>query len=75
MELKQHWRIQSFDVGQARPLEVASAGLVDRFWITATVPGDVHSALIERKIIDNPYPQNNGCCRRADKGAWGRNTG
>lgn len=55
MELNQHWRIQSFDVGQMRPLEVAAAGLDDRFWITAKVPGDVHSALIERNIIENPY--------------------
>ncbi|CAG7655876.1 glycoside hydrolase family 2 protein [Paenibacillus allorhizosphaerae] len=55
MELKSVWRIQHFDVGQARPLEVASPGLDDRFWITARVPGDVHSALIERNIIENPY--------------------
>ncbi|MFD0676688.1 MULTISPECIES: beta-mannosidase [unclassified Paenibacillus] len=55
MELASLWRIQHFDVGAKRPLEVASAGLDDRFWITAKVPGDVHSALIERKIIENPY--------------------
>ncbi|UUZ79635.1 hypothetical protein LJK88_31625 [Paenibacillus sp. P26] len=55
MELKSVWRIQHFDVGQVRPLEAAAPGLDDRFWITAKVPGDVHSALIERKIIDNPY--------------------
>ncbi|MDF2962795.1 MAG: beta-galactosidase [Paenibacillus sp.] len=55
MELTSLWRIQHFDVGQKRPLEVASAGLDDRFWITAKVPGDVHSALIERNIIENPY--------------------
>lgn len=55
MELSGLWRIQHFDVGQARPLDVAAAGLDDRFWITAKVPGDVHSALIERGIIDHPY--------------------
>jgi beta-mannosidase len=55
MELTSLWRIQHFDVGQKRPLEVAASGLDDRFWITAKVPGDVHSALIERNIIDNPY--------------------
>ncbi|MDQ0917401.1 glycoside hydrolase family 2 protein [Paenibacillus sp. V4I5] len=55
MELSGLWRLQQFEVGQARPLEVAAAGLDDRFWITAQVPGDVHSALIERGLIDNPY--------------------
>ncbi|TVY07637.1 beta-mannosidase [Paenibacillus cremeus] len=55
MILNSLWRIQPYDVGQMRPLEVAAAGLDDRFWITAKVPGDVHSALIERGIIDNPY--------------------
>lgn len=55
MELHTGWRIQGFDPGQARPMEVAAAGLDDRFWMTAKVPGDVHSALMERRIIDNPY--------------------
>jgi beta-mannosidase len=55
MEVTGVWRIQHFDVGQKRPLEIASPNLDDRFWITAKVPGDVHSALIERNIIDNPY--------------------
>ena len=55
MELKSLWRIQHFDVGQVRPQELAFPGLDDRFWITAKVPGDVHSALIERNIIENPY--------------------
>ncbi|WP_240419122.1 beta-mannosidase [Paenibacillus periandrae] len=55
MEIKGVWRIQHFDVGQKRPMEMASPNLDDRFWITAQVPGDVHSALIERNIIDNPY--------------------
>jgi beta-mannosidase len=44
MELTGVWRIQHFDVGQKRPMEMASPNLDDRFWITAQVPGDVHSA-------------------------------
>lgn len=55
MELTSLWRIQHFEVGQVRPQELAFPGLDDRFWITAKVPGDVHSALIERNIIENPY--------------------
>ncbi len=59
MELQSLWRIQSYDPGQVRPLEIAAHGLDDRFWITAKVPGDVHSALIERGIIDHPYYGHN----------------
>ncbi|NOU67877.1 glycoside hydrolase family 2 protein [Paenibacillus sp. LMG 31461] len=55
MELSGLWRLQQFEVGQVRPLDVAAAWLDDRFWITAKVPGDVHSALIERELIENPY--------------------
>lgn len=55
MELNKQWRLQGFDVGQARPLEIAAPGLDDRFWMTAAVPGDVHTALQERGLIDPPY--------------------
>jgi len=71
MELSGLWRIQHFDVGQARPLDVAAAGLDDRFWITARVPGDVHSALIERGIIDHPYfGHNDAKCRWIEQKEW-----
>lgn len=71
MEIASNWRIQHFDVGQARPLEVASAGLDDRFWITAKVPGDVHSTLIERNIIENPYfGHNDAKCRWIETKEW-----
>ncbi|WP_159888241.1 beta-mannosidase [Paenibacillus puerhi] len=59
MELTGLWKIQHYDVGQMKPLEVAAAGLDDRFWVTARVPGDVHSALIERSLIDHPYYGHN----------------
>ncbi|MGG1313669.1 beta-mannosidase [Cohnella laeviribosi] len=74
MELEQGWRLQFFEVGQKRPLEIASPGLDDRFWITAKVPGDVHSALIERKIIAHPYYGHNDVTSRwiEDKEWWYR---
>ncbi|WP_420830621.1 glycoside hydrolase family 2 protein [Cohnella algarum] len=65
MELKHDWRIQHFEPGEKRPLDVASPGLDDRFWATASVPGDVHAALIERRIIDHPYYGHNDV-----KGRW-----
>jgi beta-mannosidase len=55
MDLSGNWRIQNYEVGEKRPLEVAAQMLDDRFWITAKVPGDVHSAFMERQLIDNPY--------------------
>ncbi|MDR6878564.1 glycosyl hydrolase 2 galactose-binding domain-containing protein [Bacillus sp. 3255] len=71
MELSGLWRLQQFEVGEARPLEVAAAGLDDRFWITAQVPGDVHSALIERGLIDNPYfGHNDAKSRWIEKKEW-----
>ncbi|MDF2926018.1 MAG: glycoside hydrolase family 2 protein [Paenibacillaceae bacterium] len=59
MELNHLWKLQQFEPGEKRPLELAAPGLDDRFWISAKVPGDVHSALIERRIIDNPYYGHN----------------
>ncbi|TDF96634.1 beta-mannosidase [Paenibacillus piri] len=71
MELKSLWRIQHFDAGQVRPQELAFPGLDDRFWITAKVPGDVHSALIERNIIENPYfGHNDAKCRWIEQKEW-----
>ncbi|MHA7963833.1 beta-mannosidase [Paenibacillus sp. CAU 1782] len=74
MELNRLWRLQGFDVGQAKPLEMASPGLDDRFWITAAVPGDVHTALMERGLIDHPYFGHNDAKSRwvEDKEWWYR---
>jgi len=76
MELNNLWRIQHFDVGQVRPQELAFPGLDDRFWITAKVPGDVHSTLIERNIIENPYFGHNDVKSRwiEQKEWWYRTT-
>lgn len=58
-DLSGHWKIQHFEVGEKRAMDVAAAALDDRFWIGAEVPGDVHSALVERSIIDPPYYGHN----------------
>ncbi|MCL6604301.1 MAG: glycoside hydrolase family 2 protein [Paenibacillus sp.] len=55
MELSAVWKIQHFPAGLMKPYELAFPGFDDRFWISAKVPGDVHSTLIERNIIDHPY--------------------
>ncbi|WP_338552374.1 glycoside hydrolase family 2 protein [Paenibacillus sp. KS-LC4] len=65
------WRLQHFEVGEKPPLQVAAPGLDDRFWMTANVPGDVHSTLIDRRIIEHPYFGHNDIkCRWIEQKEW-----
>ncbi|MCM3090733.1 MULTISPECIES: beta-mannosidase [unclassified Cytobacillus] len=71
MKLNNNWKIQHFDVGAVRDLEVASPEYIDYFWMTASVPGDVHSALIDRKLIDDPfYGHNDLKCQWVEEKVW-----
>lgn len=74
MDLNGLWRLHHVEAGEKLPLELAAIGLDDRFWMTAKVPGDVHSALIERRLIDNPYFGHNDLNSRwvEDKEWWYR---
>lgn len=64
MEITGEWRLQHYDVGQIPALHLADAGLDDRFWITTRVPGDVHTTLIERNLIPDPYFGHNDFASR-----------
>jgi beta-mannosidase len=55
MKLNQNWKIQHFEIGEVRDLVVADPTYIDHFWMSAKVPGDVHSTLIEKGLIDNPF--------------------
>ncbi|RRJ63659.1 glycoside hydrolase family 2 protein [Paenibacillus oralis] len=71
MELSGPWKLQHFEVGEKPAHELAAPGLDDRFWIGAAVPGDVHSALLERRIIDPPYfGHNDAKCRWIERKEW-----
>lgn len=71
MKLNKNWKIKHFDVGAARDLEVASPEYIDYFWMTAAVPGDVHSTLIQRKLIDDPfYGHNDLKCQWVEEKVW-----
>ncbi|WP_138755086.1 beta-mannosidase [Paenibacillus sinopodophylli] len=74
MELTAEWRLQGYDIGQVPALQIADAGLDDRFWMTAKVPGCVHSTLIERNLITDPYFGHNDISSRwiEDKEWWYR---
>ncbi|WML58874.1 glycoside hydrolase family 2 protein [Neobacillus sp. PS2-9] len=71
MKLNDNWKMKHFDVGAARDLEVASPEYIDYFWMTTAVPGDVHSTLIERKLIDDPfYGHNDLKCQWVEEKVW-----
>lgn len=71
MDLNGDWKLQGFDVGEVRDLEIASPDYVDHFWMTAKVPGDVHSALKAHRLIEDPfYGHNDLKCRWVENKVW-----
>ena len=73
MKLQGTWRLQGYDVGRA-PAEAPRATLDDRFWMTAEVPGDVHTTLLKHRQITHPYFGHNDQSSRwiEDKEWWYR---
>lgn len=71
MKLNNNWKIRHLDVGSVRDLEVATPEYIDYFWMTVSVPGDIYSALIARKLIDAPfYGHNDLKCQWVEKKLW-----
>jgi len=71
MRLDQNWKLHSFKVGEFNDLEVASPDFIDNYWMTAEVPGDVHSTLIKRRLIENPYYGHNDLkCQWVEEKVW-----
>ncbi|RCW55367.1 beta-mannosidase [Halanaerobium sp. ST460_2HS_T2] len=65
------WKLKNFKVGEKNDLEIASPKTLDRFWMSAEVPGDVHSTLIEHKIIEDPfYGHNDQKCQWVEEQVW-----
>ncbi len=65
------WRIQHYPLGEVSPLETAAATLDDRYWVTAQVPGDVHEALIQHRLIPDPYEgHQDQLCRWVEQEEW-----
>ncbi|PPA69143.1 beta-mannosidase [Jeotgalibacillus proteolyticus] len=66
-----NWKLQSFDPGRENPLTIAAVSYIDHFWMTAKVPGDVHSTLIEHKLIEDPFIGHNDLkCRWIEEKEW-----
>ncbi|MBE9914548.1 glycoside hydrolase family 2 protein [Paenibacillus donghaensis] len=71
MIIKDHWKLRDFRIGEARDLEVASPLYDDYFWMSAEVPGDVHTTLIRHGLIDDPfYGHNDQKCRWVEERTW-----
>ncbi|WP_067935201.1 beta-mannosidase [Alicyclobacillus kakegawensis] len=62
------------DEGAISDLVMASPDFIDHFWIPTRVPGDVHTTLIERGIIEHPFFGHNDVKARwiEDKVWWYR---
>lgn len=71
IKLTENWKLRDFHVGEARDLEVASPDFIDYFWMTTTVPGDIHTTLREKGIIDDPFfGHQDQKCRWVEEKVW-----
>ncbi|GAA0315789.1 glycoside hydrolase family 2 TIM barrel-domain containing protein [Bacillus carboniphilus] len=71
MIIQDQWKLQYFNSGEKRALEVAHPDFIDHFWMTAKVPGDVHSTLLEKGLIEDPFfGHNDQKCRWVEEKEW-----
>ncbi|WP_371018552.1 beta-mannosidase [Pseudalkalibacillus sp. JSM 102089] len=71
MKLSSEWKLQWFEAGEKNPLELAAPYYIDHFWMTTAVPGDVHSTLIDKKLIKDPFIGHNDLdCRWVEEKEW-----
>src|SRR5690606_40533404 len=71
MNIHENWKIQWFEPGQVEDLKIADPDYIDHFWISAKVPGDVHSTLKSAGIIEDPFVGHNDVkCRWVEEKVW-----
>ncbi|MBM7579645.1 beta-mannosidase [Jeotgalibacillus terrae] len=71
MKTLSEWKLHWFEPGCENPLTIAAPSYIDHFWMTAKVPGDVHSTLIDRKLIEDPFAGHNDLkCRWVEEKEW-----
>lgn len=69
--LNDGWKLKGFEIGKDNEAELASPKMLDRFWMTALVPGDVHSTLIKHKLIPDPFVgHNDQQCQWIEDRVW-----
>jgi beta-mannosidase len=76
MRLQTEWKLKWFEPGKHNPLELSAPPFIDHFWMTASVPGDVHSTLVTKNVIEDPFIGHNDlkCSWIEEKEWWYRTT-
>ncbi|RXZ01725.1 beta-mannosidase [Fictibacillus sp. S7] len=59
MKLSGEWKLKWFEPGKVPSLEIAAPSYIDHFWMGASVPGDVHSELLKKRLIEDPFVGHN----------------
>jgi beta-mannosidase len=71
MKITSEWKLQWFEPNEKKPLDIADPFYIDHFWMTTKVPGDVHSTLISKNIIEDPFIGHNDLkCRWVEGKEW-----
>lgn len=71
MIISNNWKLKGFNIGEVRDLEIAHPDFIDHFWISATVPGDVHSNLLAKNLIEDPFIGHNDMkCQWIEEKVW-----
>src|SRR2546427_8028601 len=71
MDLNGTWRLMDCDPGDGVRLRAFAADLDDHAWLAATVPGNVHTALVEAGRIEPPFfDMNVDACRWVELREW-----
>ncbi|SFD37868.1 beta-mannosidase [Bacillus sp. OV194] len=71
MKIADEWKLKWFEPGRTPPLEIAAPSYIDHFWMSASVPGDVHSELLSKRLIRDPFVGHNDLdCRWVEEKEW-----
>jgi beta-mannosidase len=71
MDLNGTWRLMDFDPGDGVRQRAFASDLDDTAWLTARVPGNVHTALVEAGRIEPPFfDMNADACRWVELREW-----
>ncbi|WP_070000627.1 beta-mannosidase [Cellulosilyticum sp. I15G10I2] len=65
------WQLKGYDKDNISELKLKDFDMEDSMWIPVKVPGDVHSALMQQGIIEDPfYSTNAEKCRWVEDKIW-----
>lgn len=69
--ISNNWKLCSFSAGEYNIADICESNYSCTGWYDANVPGDVHTTLINHKVIDNPaYEYNDVRCGWVEKKIW-----